>query len=393
MLALYRSGRQADALAVYRDGRATLRDDLGLEPGAALRELEQAILNQDPSLGRPPKLRWSPRRRARRRWAIGIAAFAGVVAAAVLAVVLPRDDGPPVITPNSVVKIDADSNEVVDVIPVGRDPGQVRVVGEYVFVASEADKTLTQIDARTGEVATSGASGADGGLAAAGDRFVWATSVSRGRVSRVAADSMLLVDGVSLPRNLGVAFAVAGRGSLWVSHGPSPAAVVRYNLLTLEPQRRYPLVFFQAPFQLAYGYGAAWVNLGFANALLRVDGASGETSEISVGTMPSDPAVGFDSVWTAMIGDDTVWRVDPLSSNAASIVNVGDGPFGVATGAGAVWVANNCDATVSKIDPVTDEVVATIETGYFPRWLDVGHGHVWVGVGGEPYDFGLPVCN
>jgi DNA-binding SARP family transcriptional activator len=50
MLALYRGGRQADALAAYRAARETLLDELGLEPGDALRELERAILRQDPSL-------------------------------------------------------------------------------------------------------------------------------------------------------------------------------------------------------------------------------------------------------------------------------------------------------------------------------------------------------
>ena len=50
MLALYRSGRQADALAAYRAARETLVDQLGIEPGPELRELEAAILRQDDSL-------------------------------------------------------------------------------------------------------------------------------------------------------------------------------------------------------------------------------------------------------------------------------------------------------------------------------------------------------
>jgi class 3 adenylate cyclase len=50
MLALYRSGRQADALAAYRAARDTLLDELGLEPGPDLKQLESAILRQDESL-------------------------------------------------------------------------------------------------------------------------------------------------------------------------------------------------------------------------------------------------------------------------------------------------------------------------------------------------------
>ncbi|MDO8363794.1 MAG: BTAD domain-containing putative transcriptional regulator [Actinomycetota bacterium] len=50
MLALYRSGRQADALTAFQRARNTLLDDLGIEPGGELRRLETAILSHDPSL-------------------------------------------------------------------------------------------------------------------------------------------------------------------------------------------------------------------------------------------------------------------------------------------------------------------------------------------------------
>ena len=53
MVALYRSGRQAEALAAYQDAFRALSEELGIEPSARLRELERAVLRQDPSLDAP----------------------------------------------------------------------------------------------------------------------------------------------------------------------------------------------------------------------------------------------------------------------------------------------------------------------------------------------------
>ncbi|MEO8266610.1 MAG: BTAD domain-containing putative transcriptional regulator [Ilumatobacteraceae bacterium] len=57
MLALYRAGRQADALRAYQAARAVLADELGLEPGRELQRLESAILGQDPALDLPERHR------------------------------------------------------------------------------------------------------------------------------------------------------------------------------------------------------------------------------------------------------------------------------------------------------------------------------------------------
>ena len=55
ILALYRAGRQKDALDAYRSTRSLLIEELGVEPGSALQELERAVLRQDPSLAGPAR--------------------------------------------------------------------------------------------------------------------------------------------------------------------------------------------------------------------------------------------------------------------------------------------------------------------------------------------------
>jgi hypothetical protein len=60
MLALYRCGRQAEALARYREGRSLLVDELGIEPSPKLQELERAILRHDPGLDESEARRVGP---------------------------------------------------------------------------------------------------------------------------------------------------------------------------------------------------------------------------------------------------------------------------------------------------------------------------------------------
>jgi DNA-binding SARP family transcriptional activator len=99
MLALYRAGRQADALEVYRRLRERLDSELGLTPSPALRELETAILRQDPELAaplRPPRAAATPtagpvRRAQRRRLAIPISLAALAIVAGGLVAYWPRE--------------------------------------------------------------------------------------------------------------------------------------------------------------------------------------------------------------------------------------------------------------------------------------------------------------
>ena len=95
MLALYRGGRQAEALDVYRETRNTLNGSLGVEPTRALSELQRAILQHDPSLELPavPKKSFVISRRRRVLAALVVAACA-TTAAALAFVLSDRDSAP-----------------------------------------------------------------------------------------------------------------------------------------------------------------------------------------------------------------------------------------------------------------------------------------------------------
>ena len=74
MLALYRCGRQADALRAFQDARHTLTEELGIEPSPVLRALEHALLVQDPTLEAPPRL---PRERPRHNLPAALTSLVG----------------------------------------------------------------------------------------------------------------------------------------------------------------------------------------------------------------------------------------------------------------------------------------------------------------------------
>src|SRR5262245_1574501 len=160
MLALYRSGRQADALAVYRDARRALADELGLEPGDELRALERQILAHDDALAVPTVVQRSPedvdpphgpRARARRRWALAVAVVAVLLAAAAgaLVTVTRGSTGAPIVAqPSSVAVIDPASNRVVAAIAVGERPTQIAAHENAIWVLHPDTRTLSLVSRR-----------------------------------------------------------------------------------------------------------------------------------------------------------------------------------------------------------------------------------------------------
>ena len=155
MLALYRSGRQVDALESYRDAQRALDEELGLEPGAQLQELQRSILNHDPSIeGPPPRAAVAVLRRRRRGGAL-VALGGGLLLAAALAVVVvgTGSDRAIAISENAVGLIDPDTGELSGQFAVGRGPSAAAVGAGSVWVANAHDGTVSRVDADTRQVA------------------------------------------------------------------------------------------------------------------------------------------------------------------------------------------------------------------------------------------------
>jgi DNA-binding SARP family transcriptional activator/DNA-binding beta-propeller fold protein YncE len=414
MLAQYRSGRQAEALQAYQDGRRLLGDELGLEPGAALQRLEKQILTQDPALEPPPRAVPLPkeerrpepatrtvRKRPQRRLAVALAAIALTATALLAAFVLTRGDDPaPTVLPNSLVKIDPKTHELVDVFRVGGKPFMPAIVGDYVFVSSEEDKTLSRIEVRSGEVDTYGDLASPAGVAAGADGTLWVGSFAGSQVRQFDPDDHQLLHVADLRRGAAPYVAVGG-GSVWVSEGYT-SAVTRFTARTGKFQRRYVRPFaggIEYSSEIAFGTGAAWAAVnGFAGGtLVRIDALGGGGEPIDVGVIPNSVAVGFGDVWVtdhvqrpvvnAEPEAGQVLRVDPESGTMEDVIPVGRRPSGVATGGGSVWVANGGEKTISEIDPRTNDVVSTIDTRHYARSLAYGHGFLWVSLHPEPFAF------
>jgi YVTN family beta-propeller protein len=388
MLALYRSGRQAEALEVYRRGRQALDDELGLEPGPELRALEQRILNHDAALDPPPAAAPEPRVAARpvaaRRSALYAAAGGLLLAAAIAAGVAELTAGPASglrVAPNSVAAIDTNTNGVVAQVPVGARPSAITFGSGSLWIANLDDQTVSRVDPRTLFLQrTFSLAAPPTGIAAAGGG-IWvvgsspsATFVSVSRIDPQfdAIDNTVRIGNV-VPGSPG---AVAARGaSLWV-------APFSGRLARLDPQTGHVVRQLDpnaAPTGLGLGADAVWVTDSDADNVTRID-PTGLLTSVAVGHGPSGIAVGDGGVWVADTGDNAIVRIDPSTSAVTTTIPVGSAPMGVAIGAGSVWVANSGDGTVTRIDPKSSQAIATIAVGGSPQAITIVGARAWVTV-------------
>ena len=404
MLALYRSGRQADALDTYQAGRRVLQDDLGLEPGTELRNLEAAILRQDEALSPAPPVpaaepdRPSSHQRLSRRAVIaaGAAAFAAVALGGSVAVLRSGGAGGTEIEPRSVGVVDAVSRKVVADVPVGFSSPLIAAGEGSVWVVDPEGSTLTRIDPETNAVVSPQrgipANGIPVGLAV-GEGSVW-IALNEGRVlsvlevgpelgdlrRRIPLDTRVV--GVFSLVGASVELAV-GAGAVWALER------ARGQLTRIDPdtgRRRKLADGLGASSSITVDGEAVW--LGGPDSVRKLDPRTGlELGSAFVGPVPesttSSITVG-EAVWFVAESSTRLWSIDPQSVSIVGSEPIGASPSAVAVDAlGAVWVARSAAASLSRLDPSTD-AVETLETGVTAGGLAAGFGRIWTSPGAAP---------
>jgi DNA-binding SARP family transcriptional activator/DNA-binding beta-propeller fold protein YncE len=391
MLALYRAGRQADALDVYREGRRQLTDELGLEPGENLRRLERSILAHDPSLATPAaplvqRLAAAAGRRNRLLIVLGVLIVAG--AAAALGIVLATGSGSARVTvvPDSVAALDAKSGRVVADVPVGGRPVGMAVGEGALWVTNADDGTLLRIDPENRRIVETIGLGGDLNYVCVGFGSVWVAGGNDETLFRIdpqrnAVQATLRFGTADPLAPRPVFFVTCGERLVWITRGDS--------VLGIDPRSNAVVATIPtgATYDLSSGGGDVWVTTR-SERLLRIDEST--RSETASRQLPDGAgAQTFDAneLWLIVFSQRAqVLHLDPSSLTQSGAVSISKGfVIALAVTRDEVWVADHEDGVVSRIDRKSLVVTGTTKVGWHPISMIAGDDDVWVAVQLTPF--------
>jgi YVTN family beta-propeller protein len=392
MLALYRAGRQSEALDVYREGRTILQDELGLEPSRELRELEAAILRQDDELAAPARIdptigaaayaaEESSNRRRRALLAACVAvALVGASVAAALLLTGGGSAGLARIDFSGVAAVDPGSGKILspEVIP-SVSPGRLATAGGAIWTTNQADDTVSGIDKSAKVVHTIPVGSSPSDLVT-GAGAVWVANTLSGTVSRIDPGTEQVVQTIPVGREpTAIAY---GDGAVWVTNA-GDRTVTRIDPKTGAPGAAIPS---DADGQgVAFGSGSLWVVDQSTDTVAQIDPRSrAVVGTTRVGAGPAAITSAFGSIWVANSFDGTVSRISPRTGVVSGAVDVGGSPISVAATAKLLWVADETNHRLVAIDPATDTVARRVDLGVTPVAVAASPTRVWVSAQSAP---------
>jgi DNA-binding SARP family transcriptional activator/outer membrane protein assembly factor BamB len=352
MLALYRSGRQQEALDAYRSAREYLDAELGLAPSPELQRLERLILEQDATLERPlssavrAALRW-PRRVRVVAGSIALAAVAAGVVVATLGSASGR--GLASVGANSAAALDPASARVTAVLHLGARPEAIAVADGVLWAANFDDQTVERVDLRTHAVHTIGTDGAVTSIAV-GAGGLWLGERSGGEVIRLDPTTGQVLARIRV--GAGTVGIATGFGSVWVS-SESAGTVDRIDPADDRVVARLRL---RGPAGIAVAPSGIWVAESFGRSLAEIDPRSNTVAvRIPLDLAPDALAYANGDLWATHPLDNAVTRIT-LASRATTLVSVGRAPLVVTAAGRWAWVVNDIDHSVYRIDAATAQV-------------------------------------
>ncbi len=367
MLALYRSGRQAEALQAYQNVRRMLGDELGLEPGPTLRQLEREILAQDPSLdaSAPPKASASDKRGKKSRSHLKAAALglAGIIAAGALGVTFvgfSRDSSRPSLAGygNAVGIIDSRTHRVIEAVPVGNTPSSIALSADAAWTLNADDRTISRIDRKTRKLVTTFGTGSTPTDVAVGYGSLWVGD-SSSSIARFDLETGRRTTTIRLPKGppsggrAGESRIAIAAGSAWAIN--PDASVSRIDAQTNEIVATIPGI---AASAIAAGREGIWLIDQSRSAVARIGARSNRVAQsihLNAGSL-NDLAVGAGAVWVTDPFGGLLWRVDPGPPALTKTIDVGPGGAVVDASTDSVWVVNHLDDKLLEIDPRTNQI-------------------------------------